>query len=75
MTLLLAAAISHVLIIGVDGLSSDGVRTAPSRTSHALMQRGAWTLQVTRRHADRQFAQLDVAPLRRRTRNARRSFQ
>jgi predicted AlkP superfamily pyrophosphatase or phosphodiesterase len=45
MTLLLAAAISHVLIIGVDGLSSDGVRNAATPNIHKLMARGAWTLQ------------------------------
>ena len=45
MTLLLAAAISHVLIIGVDGLSSDGVRNAATPNIHKLMDRGAWTLK------------------------------
>lgn len=46
MTLLLAAALSHVLIIGVDGLSADGVRNAATPNIHALMDRGAWTLQA-----------------------------
>lgn len=45
MTLLLAAALSHVLIIGVDGLSSDGIRNAATPNIHKLMERGAWTLQ------------------------------
>ncbi|MBI2687747.1 MAG: alkaline phosphatase family protein [Acidobacteria bacterium] len=45
MTLFLAAAISHVLIIGVDGLSSDGVRNAATPNIHKLMERGAWTLR------------------------------
>ena len=45
MTLLLAAALSHVLIIGVDGLSADGVRNNPTPNIHKLMERGAWTLQ------------------------------
>lgn len=45
MTLLLAAALSHVLIIGVDGLSSDGVRNAKTPNIHKLMGRGAWTLR------------------------------
>lgn len=45
MTLLLAAAISHVLIIGVDGLSSDGVRNADTPNIHKLMERSAWTLR------------------------------
>ena len=45
MTLLLAAAISHVLIIGVDGLSAEGVRTAPTPNIHKLMDSGAWTLR------------------------------
>lgn len=45
MTFLLAAAISHVLIIGVDGLSSDGVRNAKTPNIHRLMERGAWTLR------------------------------
>lgn len=44
MTLLLAA-LSHVLIIGIDGLSSEGVRTAATPNIHKLMDRGAWTLQ------------------------------
>ena len=45
MSLLLAAAVSHVLIIGVDGLSSDGVRNAATPNIHKLMDRGAWTLK------------------------------
>lgn len=45
MTFLLAAAISHVLIIGIDGLSSDGVRNAHTPNIHSLMERGAWTLR------------------------------
>lgn len=45
MTLLLAAAVSHVLIIGVDGLSSDGVRNASTPNLHKLMDRGAWSLR------------------------------
>lgn len=45
MTLLLAAALSHVLIIGIDGLSADGVRNANTPHIHKLMERGAWTLQ------------------------------
>jgi len=45
MTLFLAAAISHVLIIGVDGLSADGVRNATTPNIHKLMDRGAWTLK------------------------------
>ncbi len=45
MTLLLAAALSHVLIIGVDGLSADGVRNAPTPNIDKLMARGAWSLR------------------------------
>ena len=45
MNFLLAAAISHVLIIGVDGLSADGVRNAATPNIHKLMDRGAWTLK------------------------------
>lgn len=45
MTLLLAAAFSHVLIIGIDGLSSGGVRNANTPHIHKLMERGAWTLK------------------------------
>lgn len=45
MTFLLAVALSHVLIIGVDGLSSDGVRNAATPNIHKLMERGAWTLK------------------------------
>lgn len=45
MTLLLAA-LTHVLIIGVDGLSSAGVRNADTPNIHALMNRGAWTLRA-----------------------------
>jgi len=44
MTFLLAV-ISHVLIIGVDGLSADGVRNAAIPNIHKLMDRGAWTLK------------------------------
>ncbi|MFN0103936.1 MAG: alkaline phosphatase family protein [Bryobacteraceae bacterium] len=45
MTFPFAAAISHILIIGVDGLSSDGVRNASAPNIHNLMDRGAWTLK------------------------------
>ena len=45
MPFLLAAALSHVLIIGVDGLSSDGVRNAATPNIHKLIDRGAWTLK------------------------------
>ena len=43
-TLLLAAALQHVLIIGVDGLSNAAVRDVDTPHIHALMNRGMWTL-------------------------------
>ncbi|MDR3701504.1 MAG: ectonucleotide pyrophosphatase/phosphodiesterase [Candidatus Sulfopaludibacter sp.] len=36
----------HVIIIGVDGLSVEGVTTAKTPRIHELMARGAWTLEA-----------------------------
>jgi hypothetical protein len=36
----------HIIIIGVDGLSIDGVNSAKAPRLHELMARGAWTLQA-----------------------------
>jgi predicted AlkP superfamily pyrophosphatase or phosphodiesterase len=36
----------HVIVIGVDGLSVDGVNTAPTPRLHELMTRAAWTLEA-----------------------------
>jgi hypothetical protein len=36
----------RVIVIGVDGLSVDGVATAPTPRLHELMSRGAWTLEA-----------------------------
>ena len=36
----------HVIVIGVDGLSIDGVTTAKTPRLHELMARSAWTLQA-----------------------------
>ncbi len=37
---------NHVIIIGVDGLSPDGVRTADTPTLDQLMAQGAWSLHA-----------------------------
>jgi len=37
---------ANVIIIGVDGLSVDGVETANTPRLHALMDRAAWTLEA-----------------------------
>ena len=37
---------AHVIIIGVDGLSVEGVTTAKTPRLHELMARGAWTLEA-----------------------------
>jgi predicted AlkP superfamily pyrophosphatase or phosphodiesterase len=36
----------HVIVIGIDGLSVDGVQTASTPRLHELMARGAWTLEA-----------------------------
>jgi hypothetical protein len=36
----------HVIIIGIDGLSVDGVETASTPRLHELMRRAAWTLEA-----------------------------
>lgn len=36
----------HVIVIGVDGLSTDAVETASTPRLHELMTRGAWTLEA-----------------------------
>jgi len=38
--------VAHVIIIGIDGLSVDGVTTAKTPRLHELMARGAWTLEA-----------------------------
>ena len=40
------AGVEHVVIVGVDGLSPDGVRTAKTPVLHALMKEGASTLHA-----------------------------
>ena len=37
---------SHVIIVGVDGLSTDGVIKANTPTLHAMMQTGSWSLHA-----------------------------
>ena len=37
---------SHVIIIGVDGLSPDGVRMADTHTLDAMMQNGSWSMHA-----------------------------
>ncbi|HTP32479.1 MAG TPA: alkaline phosphatase [Candidatus Acidoferrales bacterium] len=36
----------HVIVIGVDGLSVDGVKTAKAPRLHQLIERSAWTLEA-----------------------------
>ena len=36
----------HVIIVGIDGLSVDGVQKANTPRLHELMERGAWTLEA-----------------------------
>jgi predicted AlkP superfamily pyrophosphatase or phosphodiesterase len=38
--------VDHVVIVGVDGLSPDGVRRAATPVLHRLMDEGAWTLHA-----------------------------
>ena len=40
------AGVEHVVIVGVDGLSPDGVRKAETPVLHALMKEGASTLHA-----------------------------
>jgi predicted AlkP superfamily pyrophosphatase or phosphodiesterase len=40
------AGVDHVVIVGVDGLSPDGVRKAETPVLHRLMHAGAWTLHA-----------------------------
>jgi hypothetical protein len=42
----LPAAEPHVIVIGIDGLSVDGVETASTPRLHQLMARAAWTLEA-----------------------------
>jgi predicted AlkP superfamily pyrophosphatase or phosphodiesterase len=37
---------TRVVVVGVDGLSPDGIRTAKTPRLHELMNRGAWTLKA-----------------------------
>ena len=39
-------AVPHVIIVGVDGMSVEGVATAKTPRIHELMARGAWTLEA-----------------------------
>jgi len=41
-----AAAADHVVILGFDGMSPDGVRKADTPVFHDMMRRGAWTLHA-----------------------------
>ena len=41
-----AARVSHVIIVGVDGMSTDGVLKADTPTLHDMMRRGSWTLHA-----------------------------
>lgn len=41
-----AAETRHVVIVGVDGLSPDGVRKAKTPVLREMMRRGAWTLNA-----------------------------
>ncbi len=36
----------HIVVLGFDGLSPDGILKAPTPVIHALMSRGAWTLHA-----------------------------
>jgi len=36
----------HVIIVGVDGLSTDGVREANTPTLHDMMKKGSWSLHA-----------------------------
>ncbi len=36
----------HVIVIGVDGLSADGVRKAQMPNLHTMMEQGSWTLSA-----------------------------
>nr|WKN36057.1 alkaline phosphatase [Tunicatimonas sp. TK19036] len=40
------ANIQHVLVIGVDGLSPEGIRNAPTPTLDSLMTQGAYSMQA-----------------------------
>jgi predicted AlkP superfamily pyrophosphatase or phosphodiesterase len=40
------AQVNHMVVIGVDGLSPDGVLKAKSTTLHGLMKAGAWSLHA-----------------------------
>jgi predicted AlkP superfamily pyrophosphatase or phosphodiesterase len=40
------APVEHVVVVGCDGLSPDGVRKANAPVMHRLMREGAWTLRA-----------------------------
>lgn len=40
------AGVKHVVIVGCDGLSPDGVRRAPTPIMDSIMTNGAWTLRA-----------------------------
>jgi len=42
----LKSPVRHVVVIGVDGMSPDGVRKAATPVMHQMMQEGAFTLQA-----------------------------
>ncbi len=37
---------AHVIIVGVDGMSTDGVLTADTPTMHDMMKHGSWTMHA-----------------------------
>jgi hypothetical protein len=41
-----AGEVKHVIIVGVDGMSPDGVQKADTPHMHRLMQTGSWTLHA-----------------------------
>ena len=41
-----APLVQHVIVIGVDGMSVDGVAKAPTPRMHGLMKSGSWTLHA-----------------------------
>jgi len=41
-----ALAADHVVILGFDGMSPNGIQNAPTPVFHELMRRGAWTLHA-----------------------------
>ena len=41
-----APRVAHVIIVGVDGMSTDGVSKADTPTLHDMMNRGSWTLHA-----------------------------